>query len=295
MKKITLIVTILLALTSAIIACAPANAPTDPAQPPAVENTDVLTSTAPVPTHDASDGYVYAEHSDPEDDSNFSFSYMYDLDEDGVEEEIIMNVRDYNTPTMTVNDAETGFLEADAASYDIAAQFMVCDTNYGGKLIYFFLLGGRNYGFYAHCAYYENDTLSEVFFPDEFFGNLDEDPAPVFTREWTDDDTFELKCVYGTHQATVDIDKDRYEQALGAPLSNDAEGAAFDDILNDYELDLSNGDMKAAFILDDTDYRCFAMSYITLNFNREELTLTPDANTITYELSPDYDFLSMAE
>lgn len=290
MPKMTLIITVLLILTSAILACAP----TDSTQPPAVESTDALTSTAPISTHDASDGYVYAEHSDPEDDSTFSFSYMYDLDEDGAEEEIIMNVRDYNTPTMTVNDLETGFLEADAASYDVAAQFMVCDTNYGGKLIYFFLLGGRNYGFYAHCAYYENDTLSEVLFPEEFFGNLDEDPAPVFTCEWIDDDTFELKCIYGNGQATVDIDKESYEQTLGKPIS-DAGEAVFNDILNDYELDKSNGDMKAAFVLEDADYHDFVRAYITLNFNREEMRLIPDVETLTYELNPEYDFLSITD
>ncbi len=275
-QKATLLMAILLALTFTFIACTPADTPEGSEQP------------------QTSDGRVQAQYSDPEDDSTFFFSYMYDLDEDGAEEEIIMNVSDYNTPVLTVGDLETGFCEADAASYDTAAQFMVCDTSYGGKLIYFFLLGGRNYGFYAHCAYFENGTLSEVLFPEEFFGNLDEDPEPVFIREWIDDDTFEVRCIYGGDQATVDIDKEGYEQAFSQQLSA-AREAVFCDILNSYELDESTGDMKSIFVLDDAYYHDFVFAYITLKFDREALKLMPDIETLTYELKIEHDFLSMID
>lgn len=280
MKRL-LIVTILIAVTAFTMlfsGCSQLNVSENvPTAEPVVTPTPESTPTATAEPTQSPDPYVTgipvrSNLGDEDYDApNFQFVCNYDLDGDGNEDEIKLMVENYDEPTLVVGDTSVKFSEHMLGSYNCGSCFKIADVD-DGKLIYFVSLGGRNRGYDAHCAYYENGTLYEVRFPEWLFFTADKDDP--FVGTWTGDNTIDIECLYDNSIKHVTVDTDKID-GFDPSWRDYGFGAILDDEMFDYGPGVIDDTVHVRYDLTMCDYvDTYAHADCVFKFDKDNMSMT---------------------
>lgn len=240
------------------------------------QNTSAPTVTSAI-TPDTTEPAVQTEEP-----GNLEFTKDYDLDGDGATEEIKLLIHSYNEPTLVIGNSELKFTNHSEASYDANPQITVCKTE-GGNLIYIVL--EDNAAFYAHCAYYKDDTLTEVAFPFDY-----ENLSALFPCKWLTDKQIEITCALGGASKVLEIDVEGFKTLNGADFESYTKTNEFT-VGDSYlaVINADNGELLIRFILEFENNWAMATAELTLKFSPETQTL--EFSKVKYLVDEEYTWI----
>ncbi|NLB61807.1 MAG: hypothetical protein GX802_05245 [Clostridiales bacterium] len=213
---------------------------------------------------------------------DFSFTKDFDLDGDGTTEEIKLIIHSYNEPTLVIGDSELKFTNHSDASYNSNPQITVCNVE-GGKLIYIVLEGNAN--FYAHCAYYSDDKLTEIAFPFDY-----ENLNALFPRKWLTDKQIEITCALGGESKVLEIDEEGFKTLSGVDFESYTKTNEFTVGDNNITaINAENGELRLIYLLEFENYWVFAEAELTLKFSAETQTL--ELSDVNYTVDDNYTWI----